>query len=334
MSTIRKERPGADTPWASINKILKPGERFSYAEGGCAGYLFAPADFGSFSALLYTMKGEQIPFSFEAEARPLSFRSVDSVLVSARAIREVTFPDYGIVKAGAGCDLQTLHGIIYESGYETSCNVSLFTGVKGTVGSALLEGGCSGALLRETGMFENVLGVEIMKDDGTLLRWGGARSFSPGPALHKLACGSKITDGIIVSCSLRVFPIPPKRLFLSWSFLDRKELELHIGLLLQVTTSWERLDSVIPADIHEKGFVLAQISGSVEEMELFMQLCPRFNEASGENRTIRLAGYLLKKMLTIRSLCNPDPFTVPPNVSYLWYHFAVKRGVYFESADP
>jgi hypothetical protein len=327
------EKPGAQTPWADINLLLKPNERFEFIRGASRGYLFAPSNPSCFSALLYIMNREKILYETEGRGSQQAKKKSGPIVVSSRALRDIVFVGNSVVGVEAGCDINTFHSVLYADGYESGLGGWILSGDKRSVGGALIEGCCSGLILRGVPLSNHLCGTEIVADDGTLLKWGGARSFSPGPALHQLLCGVKSIPGVLLKCYFTVFPVPAKRLFLAWSFFDRKELQFHVGLLQSFASSWERLDCVIPSNPHEKGFILAQISGLNEEMERFKNQCPGFGTALQEDRVSTFRDFLLRKKLTVHSFEGSDLFDLPANSLYAWHHLLTGNGFYL-STDP
>jgi FAD/FMN-containing dehydrogenase len=69
-------------------------------------------------------------------------------------------------------------------------------------------------------MGDQVLGLEVVLGDGSVVRTRPAARSSTGPHLKQLFAGAEGTLGVITEATLRVFPIPERRRLLAFEFPD------------------------------------------------------------------------------------------------------------------
>lgn len=298
-----KEKPGATLPWPEINRILMAEERFEIYSDKHLGYLLAPKTVSRLSAIQYLCQENHL----------------ESVQISTRALTriETLDPANGIVGVEAGCALRDLDAALFEVGMELGLSNWIWDGTRITVGEAIERGVCSGQLLQGKAPSNRLLGVELVRSDGGIARVGTA-----GPDLPRMVWGNKMQLGTIAYARFQIVHSPKRRYLLAWEFTDRKALEHHLKDLTSFSSSWERLDSVLSGDFNQKGFLLAQISGTEKEMEQFEKFCPKIASAKREDYIYTLMTFLLKQELCFEVTSEKDALSKD---NYMWHHTLTKR---------
>lgn len=312
-----KEIPGALTPWKEVNQLLAPDERFAMQLSHGNGFLLAPRHPSQISALLYFLHQEKIPFSMQDQEDSLDHQT-DSVRISARVFSQINWYEHGVVEVGGGCSLSLLQQFLFERNHEVAVEGDPLISPKCSVAELILSGRTGGLRYREEPFFETILGVDLVTRDGTQVRWGGAqRSQAGGPTLHKLIWDLKSFPGVILKMILKTYPIPSKRLKLSWSFRQREALWQFYQELRQFSTSWEYLDVVLSGKPTSQEYIFAQISGLPEEMEAFSQLCPGYVIASQQDERFNMKYFFGKQKLKAYQVCKDSSLNLD-SAEYLW----------------
>lgn len=307
------EKPGASTPWPSINQLLAPDERFAVESLSRSHYLFAPKHPSQLTALFYLLNQQKIKF----EVQEVFSHSDLQAMVSARAFSQLHFYEEGVVEAGAGISLYELHQFLSDVKQETSFEEAPLEISKQPVGQLLLSGRTSGLRLRQDSFREALLGVELVTFDGSLLKWGGKlKGGSPGAQLHRLLPGLKSFPGMIVKLYLKTYPVPPSRLRLAWSFDTKKELMHQYQALKNFSSSWEYVEFIVSGKERDKGFIFAQISGLSEEMEAFSRSCPGYSNALQKGERNQMKKFLQQQQQLKAYPVSPDQSLDPGE--YLW----------------
>ena len=89
-----------------------------------------------------------------------------------------------------------------------------------TVGGAISTDGVGYRAAKYGSMGEQVLGLEVVLGNGQAVSTKGVPSPSSGPSLKHLFIGSEGILGIVTQATLRVFPIPEKRVLRALGFPD------------------------------------------------------------------------------------------------------------------
>lgn len=315
-----REKPGCVTEWPLINHLLAADERFERESLHGKGILFAPRTLSKLSMLLQHLQEQTIPCKVIGKGTHSDFSHVASpVLLSVRALQQIRLLEEDVVEVEAGCEMRTLAAVLLEWGKELGLDDWIGGTGKGTVGGALKVGCQSGLILRQKSLQRRLVGVE-------LVQWNG-KSVKLGHAL-KEACAGSTWEGVLTKFFFKVDPLPPVRLTLSWTFASPDDLWKQMEKLQHLTASWERLDCILAGDRHAKNFILAQLSGIEEEMEAFKRMCPRFDEASREDRLGVLKRYLIEQQFFF--LAKPGRIEIPfisllPG-EYFWYHHLIHQG--------
>lgn len=338
------EKPGAETPWSSINDLLKGDERFKAIYPDWQGFIVAPKTLSRLSALLNVLNEEQLDFHVQNQYASFPFAPIQhSLVISLKSFNQVRLINNQGVEVEAGCDLNTFSISLFAQRYEVGLEEGIDGEGKGTVGWEIIQGMRSGLLLRQQSPMERLLAIEWMNREGKVIKLGDENEGAhAGPAIHRLIGGIQTFNGILLKAYFKVHPLPPVRLSLCWSFEERKALGNFLQQLQQFTSSWERLECVIPGHLQERGLIMAQISGVEEEMEAFKQCCPSFHESLLVDKRLSVKKFLLQQGLFLTRMQpeqQPEWNTqqVIPVGSYVWYHvltgdcwLACRKGVLTE----
>lgn len=312
-----KEKPGVQTPWAKINQLLAYDERFEVEFSYWQGFLLAPKQSSQLAALLYFLNQSNIRFCIQGKGST-SFPSIEhAVIISTRFFSQMMWYEHGVVEVGAGCSLNLLHQFLFEKNHEVALEKNLVGSSKRSIGGLILSDQIAGLRYRQESFSETILGLELVTWEGCQVKWGGIyKSSVPGPTLHKLIWGLESLPGIVTKVILKTYPIPNKRLELTWSFRQQKELWQQLDRLKQFSLSWEYLDVVLSGQPSSQGFIFAQISGLSQEMEAFAQRCPRYAIATQQEEKRNMKQFFIQQKLTIHPVHKEY---VLKQGEYLWY---------------
>jgi len=137
------------------------------------------------------------------------------VIVSVRRLLRLDPVDIlsGQVTSGAGVTIADLRGHAASAGFEYG--VSLASRDSATVGGTIATNAGGVLKLRYGGTRAQVLGVEAVLADGSVIsRLGGLQTDNSGYDLAQLLVGSEGTLGIVTAARLRLWPIEPPLLTL------------------------------------------------------------------------------------------------------------------------
>lgn len=314
MRAIR-EKPGIQTPWPSINLLLDSQERLEWCLEERKGYLFIPKTLSKLSALLYLLKEENVPYAVQyQEATDLK----QGVWISVRAFSQIEWLGEGRLAVGVGASLFQLQSVLFEKGYELG--LEDLSGCHRSIASFLLQAPPLGIVLRQEPLAERLLQAEWVNGDGGVIKWGRGLPGMGGPCLSRLIWGMGNLKAVLVKVLFKVDPIPLARVFLNWSFLERKELWGQLDCLRSLVATWERLDLVIPSDPLQKGILLAQISGSKEEMEFFSQGFPEFARAESSDQAPHLRKFFEQQHFHFQPVTSLKEWNGNEGINYCWYH--------------
>lgn len=317
------EKPGGQTPWAAINQLLAPDERFEVHDPSWKGYLLAPKQTAQLVALLYLLHQASLPFCVQGRGTCLKPHSHQSLIVSMRAFSQVVFHSQGVCEVGTGCLISHLHRFLTEHEQEVSLEAHPLASAKRSVGGVFLSGNTGGLQLRLESSVQALLGVEWVSWEGNQMKGGSClRSAVAGPAWHKLLWGIKTPPGVVTKFFFKTYPLPPVRLHLVWSFRQMDALWEHFRVLKQFCSSWERLDCVLSGRAEEQGFILAQLSGLSEEMHAFQQHCPHYQKARQQEGSNHVKNFLRQQQLNIYSASLHQHLVAG---EYLWYEGLTER---------
>jgi|GEM_PF-4888564 len=307
--------PGAQCPIPAINLLLKPDERFLINQES---YALQPKTIACLKELLSILNEESITYRFMQKNR--QFEKNEWIL-SLQNLTRIELLEESIVSVEAGCKAETLKNFLYENGMEIGLSSRIDRGSV-NISELIFDELKNGLKIRQLSLQDRILAIESVKSRGELLKWGwpleGAR---PAPMMHQLISEIKELTGSIVKCVFKAERVPAMRLFLKWPFENWKifkELE-------EFTSTWERLDCLIPADKNEKGCILGQISGLKEEMEAFIVHCPGGYRVMKEDQVHSFKAYFKQQKASYRT-CRAAPLIDFNEADYFWYHGLIKEG--------
>ena len=114
-----------------------------------------------------------------------------------------------VARAQAGTVIADLNGALAP--YGLICGHDPWTVPIATVGGAISTNGLGYLGGRYGSIGDQVLALEVVLADGTLVRTRPAERSATGPQLRRLWIGAEGTLGVITEATLRVFPIPEAR---------------------------------------------------------------------------------------------------------------------------
>lgn len=327
MPLVVNEKPGALTPWACINQLLAPDERFAIKSAERLQYLLAPKHASQLAAVFYLLNQQNIAFDLQGNGPDSSCL----VIVSGRAFTQLQIHDQNVIEAGAGISLADVHQFLLDLKLEASMEEDPLGSLKQSIGELLLSGRMSGFCLRQESFCDSLLGVELVTLEGSQVKWGGRhQGGTAGPALHRLLPGFRSFPGMIVKLFLKAYPVPQSRLELSWSFGDKPSLWRHFHQLKGFSASWECLDCILSGNEGDKGFIYAQISGLAEEMEAFSRECPGYLAAMQTGERGQMKKFLQRQPLNAY-VSTGEQLLMPGE--YLWIQHVGRKAWRLTSRD-
>lgn len=131
----------------------------------------------------------------------------------------------------AGCTRSRLNAFVRDTGLTFPVD----PGADATLGGMAATRASGTMTVKYGSMRDNVIGMEVVLADGTIVRTGGrARKSSSGYDLTKLFVGSEGTLGVITKLTLRLHPIPEHVLVLRAVFGDVGAAVEFVVLLMQM----------------------------------------------------------------------------------------------------
>ena len=142
-----------------------------------------------------------------------------AVVLDLRRMAEVCVrPADRMAEAGAGATLAAvnaaagLHGLM--------CGHDPWTLSVATVGGTIATNSLGYLGGKYGAMGDQVLGLEAVLPSGEAVATRAVEKSSTGPGLHRLFIGAEGCFGVVTRATIRLFPIPPARLFEGWEFTD------------------------------------------------------------------------------------------------------------------
>ena len=177
----------------------------------------------------------------------------------------------GWVTAEAGCTWATLHDALATAGRRTPFFGPL-SGIVATVGGAVSQNAAFFGSARHGPMSESVLGLDVARADGTLMRLGRvgetgfARDF--GPDAVGLFLGDSGALGVKLRVTMRLVPVPAAVRYASFAFED-------FGAVIDAQAALAGMDAIsesygFDAETHENlrraGFTLGERVGALRDV--------------------------------------------------------------------
>jgi glycolate oxidase FAD binding subunit len=199
----------------------------------------APGDRVQLIAMVRELAAAKRTFAFAGGGTDLDFgnapRALDAVIRTRALNRVIEYaPEDQTITVEAGMRFGALDAVLAEAGQMLPIDVG--DRAQATVGGAIATNAFGSRRHRYGSIKDMIVGVEIVRPDGTLARGGGnVVKNVAGFDLPKLMVGSLGTLGAIVSATLRVFPIAratgaialdvPPRHSLTRALLDDRALD-------------------------------------------------------------------------------------------------------------
>jgi len=173
----------------------------------------APVDRVQLGTMVRELAAAQRTFAFAGGGTDLEFgnapRALDAVIRTTALDRVLDYaPEDQTVTVEGGMRIAALDAVLAEAGQMLPIDVG--DRAHATVGGAIATNAFGARRHRYGSIKDLIVGVEIVRPDGTVARGGGKVVKNvAGFDLPKLMVGSLGTLGAIVSATLRVLPIPP-----------------------------------------------------------------------------------------------------------------------------
>ncbi len=172
----------------------------------------APDNRTQLAAMVRELAVARRSFAFVGGGTDLDFgnapRALDAVIRTRALNRVVEYaPEDQTITVEAGMRVGALDALLAEAGQMLPIDVG--DRAQATIGGAIATNAFGARRHRYGSIKDLIVGIEIVRPDGTLARGGGKVVKNvAGFDLPKLLVGSLGTLGAIVSATLRVFPIP------------------------------------------------------------------------------------------------------------------------------
>ena len=222
-------------------------------------------------------------------ARPIFARGLVMDMQSLDKILDLNLEDR-TARAQAGVVLEDLDRALAEIGMMLGHDP--WTVPIATVGGTISTNGLGYRGARYGSMGDQVLGLEVVLGDGSIVRTRPTPRSSTGPRLRHLFIGAEGTMGVITEATLRVFPLPERRVLHALEFPDfdsgfhAVEAMFAIGLVPAMvdfgqTYAGSRQEPGLFSPEGAKGSLQLAFEGFAEEVEAAdrraIEICARYN---------------------------------------------------------
>lgn len=187
----------------------------------------------------------------------LDLRRMNRVVEIAREDRTARV-QAGVVFADLNAALSP-HGLV--------CGHDPWTVPIATVGGAISTHGLGYLGGRYGSIGDQVLGLEVVLADGTVVRTRPAERSSTGPQLRRLWVGAEGTLGVITEATLRVFPIPEARRLCALAFPCFADGFAAVCDMAAIGLRPAMVDYGGPSDGAEPARMILAFEGFAEEVE-------------------------------------------------------------------
>lgn len=308
--------PGASISHSPLNQLLELDERCLLKWSTIQSYLLMPKSMAKLSALLFFLHDQKIDFLLSENFIPMS----NQIYISMRQLNQVRLLENGTVEVHAGYQLMELQTRLFE--FQKELGWENISEEADSIFKSMLTDAPAGLVLKRKTWAERLVTLEWMQLNGEIVKLGDSRI---GPALHKLSLGMRDRLGVVVKMTFKTEPLPSQRVYLSWSFDQQTLLWDYFEKLHKWTRDWERLDCILSSQHEEKGFILAQLSGTFEEIKAFKHCCPFYLDSKEGNQLNVLKQYFKQQKVIFEPVKNPV-LTALKGADYLWYHGLTDTG--------
>jgi FAD/FMN-containing dehydrogenase len=153
------------------------------------------------------------------------------------------------------------------AGYNLVCGHDPWTVPIATVGGAISTHGLGYLGGRYGSIGDQVLALEVVLADGTVVRTRPAERTSTGPQLRRLWVGAEGTLGVITEATLRVFPLPEARRLRALAFPSFAEGYGAVCDMAAIGLRPAMIDFGGPPDADEPARLQIAFEGFVEEVD-------------------------------------------------------------------
>jgi len=306
--------PGANCPYPSINALLQLDERFQIDEKN---YLLQPKTYLNLQNLINLLKQEALSYQLFDEK---NISGQNQLFLSLKNLTTIASFENSLFSVEGGCKVELLKNFLVEN--ELEIGFSPFQCEKMSVAEYLVADRDADLKIRGQTFKNRVLALELIDLQGNLLKFGFPfKGNYTGLVLQQLICKLSEVTNALVKIFFEAVPIPDKRLFLKWSFENWQKFHQ----LRNFTTTWERFDALVPPNPKEEGFILAQISGTAEEMKTFLEICPKGFVLKEKDATLIFRTYFDQQKAHYERF-QGTPLTPILAADYLWYHGLAQFG--------
>jgi len=210
--------------------------------------------------------------------------ALDTIVRTTALDRVIDYtPEDQTITVEAGMTLGTLDRILAEAGQMLPLDAG--DRERGTVGGAIAANLAGRHRLRYGTVKDMIVGVAIVRPDGTPARGGGKVVKNvAGFDLPKLMVGSLGTLGAVATATLRVYPVPETTAFVAGAFEDDDGFVARDAAALSASLVRERLEPVAmwaPSRPDGRYRVMVEFAGSRVAVEAQCRACERLIAESG-----------------------------------------------------
>ncbi|WP_300609318.1 FAD-binding oxidoreductase [Trebonia sp.] len=205
---------------AACQELREGGAADAVGDGVVPGYVASPADTGEAAALLRAAAEHELAVVPRGSGSRLGWGVPPDrcdLLVDTRRMDAVVEHAAGdlVAKVQAGALMNHVLGVLGAAGQEIALDVP----GTATVGGVVASGLCGPRRLRYGSPRDLLIGITIVRADGTVAHSGGKVVKNvAGYDLGKLFAGSAGTLGLITEATFRLHPLPAARAFVTVTF--------------------------------------------------------------------------------------------------------------------
>ena len=281
----------------SFNVVLTPGAEKYWMDGKQPKLVVFPGDLSQFTETMAILEEEGISVVPRGEGTKLDMGSplskVEVVLSMARLDRILEYEPADLtVTVEAGIKLSDLQKTLAEQGQFLPLDPPYSATT--TIGGTLATNASGPRRLLYGTARDIVLGTKVVRSDGTVVKAGGKVVKNvAGYDMSKLYLGSLGTLGLIAEISLKLRPIPPRRVTLAVSFETISDAAYVVRQILGAPLVLSAMDLFNPSAVQ---YLKRALSGyddfallvSVEDVEEAVQVqLNRLQEICTQGKAIK-----------------------------------------------